>query len=76
MNQPDMGRCKTCTWRKQRGRSSVWWCENHDKLGETTLAKYGRDDGADDCLTYPYDEGGGLEAGDNFGCVHHRKATP
>ena len=75
MNQPNMGRCKTCAWREQSDTPGQWWCGNTDRLGETTLAKFGRDNGTDDCLTCPYD-GGPMEVGDNFGCVHHKEATP
>lgn len=64
-----IGTCKDCDWREYCDDAEEWICANHDKIGEQAKAKYSGYD-LDDCLTYSYDEGGVLYAGDNFGCVH------
>jgi len=50
--------CKDCKFNK--GGDCV-----SEKIGERS-----GDDDTDDQLIYSYDEGGGFEVGDYFGCVH------
>ena len=54
--------CKNCKHRDEKG-----YC-----LNEKVSEEFGQD-GRDDSLIYDYQESGGFQVGDNFGCVHFRR---
>jgi hypothetical protein len=65
-----METCKTCRW----------WGPLDEPLGECRCPLIGEsalscNPGRTDVLNYPYDEGGVIETGPDFGCVHHERAT-
>lgn len=74
MEASEIPRCKTCKWwqqdKKHSGPDECRVCDC-PKVGERSwLAKHGTKSELD-ILTYPYDEGGWILPGPDFGCVHH-----
>lgn len=63
-----MNRCKTCKWWivGQEYGHPTREC-SHTKIGEGVKG--------DDCLRYPYREGGRFYPGPDFGCVHHEASA-
>lgn len=62
-----MNTCDTCKWWIHHGYVSLIGnnhrvCEN-PKIQESNTG--------DDEMGYPYDEGGYMSTGPNFGCIHH-----
>jgi hypothetical protein len=66
--------CSTCAfWKPSDGIYSP------EQTKECTSPKFFEWEGqpqTDDCLVYPYSEGGTFYTGPNFGCVHHTRAAP
>jgi len=58
----EMEFCKDCFYRDNNRH-----CNNLEKIRETGAKPQSN---ADDSLIYDYNEGGGFEVGDFFGCVH------
>ena len=54
----------TCEFCKYRDKDGI--CQNTDKIFED----WGQEPPLDDCLIYPYNEGGNFYVGKNFGCIH------
>lgn len=72
MSMTVVGRCKDCdcwgpnvAWGEPRGTETMRIC-NSDKLGESMDVPSDTIDG----LQYQYDEGGVIQTGPEFGCVH------
>ena len=54
--------CKTCKFRDAETKICL-----HPNIGELPE----QSEGKKDFLAYSYNEGGVMEAGEDFGCIHH-----
>ena len=69
-----METCKTCLWWEGRGKETVSKRRGcvHPKIGESHAISSAGNWDATDVLEYPYDEGGQIATGPDFGCIHHQ----
>lgn len=65
MHIDDYPTCKTCGFYEPAVGTRDSWCKC------PRVAELVDDKEAGDFLTYPYNEGGYMIPGPNFGCIHH-----